>query len=243
MKRNQKLSTRLVENEICVDTGRQLRELEQYSAAAQLYLSVDSIRDAIDALIEGADWTKALKISHELDASYAPQVETAYRDWLTSQGKAEELADVDFSAALELLAQQGRWDHCLEEARRHGTQLLDKYMIECLVPSFYFNLIVFNASNEELRCHLLNDCGSWIVLIVRYVALYATQLIKEQRIDDALQLFIVHGAPAKAQNLNIYRHLAAQSLLNDKNDHAIWIPLRDVFYQLVSIYLYFYNIS
>ena len=108
------------------NAARQLRELEQYPAAAQLYLSVDSIRDAIDSLIEGVDWTKALKISRELEPSYAPQVETAYRQWLTSQGKAEQLADVDFSAALELLAQQGRWDSCLENARRHGAQLLDK---------------------------------------------------------------------------------------------------------------------
>ena len=100
--------------------------MEQYAACAQLYLSVDSIRDAIDVLIEGRDWNKALKISQELDVDYAAQVESDYRDWLRSEGKADQLADVDFSAALELLAQQGRWSLCLEKASRHGTELLHK---------------------------------------------------------------------------------------------------------------------
>ena len=68
---------------------------------------------------------------------------------------------------------------------------------------------------------------------IRYVALYATELIKQQRTGEALGVFVEHGAPAKSQNLNIYRHLAAESLLDDKNDHTTWIPLRNIFYQLV----------
>ena len=43
----------------------QLKEIGQLAAAAQLYLSVDSVRDAVDILMEARDWTRARKIAQE----------------------------------------------------------------------------------------------------------------------------------------------------------------------------------
>ena len=43
----------------------QLKEIGQLAAAAQLYLSVDSKRDAVDILMEAGDWTRARKIAQE----------------------------------------------------------------------------------------------------------------------------------------------------------------------------------
>ena len=43
----------------------QLKEIGQLAAAAQLYLSVDSKRDAVDILMEARDWTRARKIAQE----------------------------------------------------------------------------------------------------------------------------------------------------------------------------------
>ena len=74
------------------------------------------------------------------------------------------------------------------------------------------------------------------------MAIYSTELIKQQRSSTALELFIKYGAPAKPQNLNIYRHLATEILMEEKSDMKSWIGLRDIFYQLVSFladYLYF----
>ena len=167
----------------------------QNSVSAQLYLSVDCTRDAIDVLIEAGDWKKARKIAQELVPNYYAKVETMYRDWLRSEGRADQLADVDLGGALELLAQQGQWDQCLQRAQRHGVELLHKY-----------------------------------------VALYATELIKQQRTAAALQLFTQHGAPAKAQNLNIYRHLALEMLRHEgSGDFNTWIALRNMFQSLVFL--------
>lgn len=39
--------------------------------AAELYLSLDLIQEAIDAFIEGDEWTKAKHVAKELDPRYA----------------------------------------------------------------------------------------------------------------------------------------------------------------------------
>ena len=110
------------------NAARQLKEIGQPAAAAQLYLSVDSVRDAVDILMEARDWTRARKIAQELEPDYYPRVETAYREWLRSEGKADQLADVDLGGALEMLASQGQWDQVLQKAQKHGPELLNKLM-------------------------------------------------------------------------------------------------------------------
>ncbi len=65
------------------------------------------------------------------------------------------------------------------------------------------------------------------------MAIYSTELIKQQRSLAALELFVKYGAPAKPQNLNIYRHLATEILLEDKNDIKSFMGLRNIFHHLV----------
>lgn len=79
----------------------------------------------------------------------------------------------------------------------------------------------------------------YVSLLHRYVALYSTELIKQQRSSAALELFIKYGAPAKPQNLNIYRHLASEILLEDTNDIKSLIGLRNIFQQLVTFRFYY----
>lgn len=127
------------------DAARQLRDLEQHTAAAQLYLSVDGVREAVDVLVEGRDWNRARKIAQELEPSYFPRVDAAYRDWLRSEGRADQLADVDLGAALELLVQQGQWDQALQKAQQNGTELLNKYAVPtCNAARFFPTLLGHN---------------------------------------------------------------------------------------------------
>lgn len=70
------------------NAARQLKEMGLSAASAQLYLSVDSVREAVDILIEAGDWNRARKITQELEPDYYPHVEAAYRDWLRSEGTA-----------------------------------------------------------------------------------------------------------------------------------------------------------
>ncbi|KAK9502773.1 hypothetical protein O3M35_011482 [Rhynocoris fuscipes] len=175
--------------------GSRLIEVKQYNMAAQLYLGVDMIKEAIDALIIIEEWQKALKIARELEPRYEQYIEARYKDSLRSQGRADQLADVDIVSALDLLCEQGQWNKALDVARSHGTGVFNKY-----------------------------------------VALYATHLIKSGSTVKALDLYSQYSPPAVSQNYNIYRRIAldVMSTHRSQETYRLWAKLRDVFYQLTE---------
>lgn len=105
-----------------------LLKLGENTTAAQLYLNSDLLKEAIDSFIQCEDWTRARKIARELEPAYENYVESKYKERLRSEGDVEQLADIDLSGALDLLAEQGQWARCLEKARAHGAPVLQKYV-------------------------------------------------------------------------------------------------------------------
>ncbi|KAF7269422.1 hypothetical protein GWI33_017527 [Rhynchophorus ferrugineus] len=106
-----------------------LIEMGEHSVAAQLYISMEQMKEAIDAFIAAEDWSKARKVAKELDSAYESYVESKYKDRLLKKGDVEQLADVDIIGALDLLAEQGQWARCIEKAKAHNTApILHKYV-------------------------------------------------------------------------------------------------------------------
>ncbi|XP_075225811.1 intraflagellar transport protein Oseg2 [Lycorma delicatula] len=175
--------------------GPRLVEEKQYNLAAQVYLAVDLVKEAIDTFILADEWSKAKKVAHELEPSYESYVDSRYKESLRKQGRAEQLADVDIISALDLLAEQGQWSKCLETAKPHGPDVLHKY-----------------------------------------VALYATYLIKEGYSLKALSLYAQMDAPPYPQNYNIYRRIALDIMstqgLSGEDGFNQWVHLRNMLYQL-----------
>lgn len=50
-------------------TGPRLLEYEEYLLAAKVFVCADMMKEAIDAFIAGDYWSKARKLSSELDVS------------------------------------------------------------------------------------------------------------------------------------------------------------------------------
>lgn len=71
-----------------------LMQMGEHEHAAQLYISVEMFKEAIDSLIAAEDWSRARKIAKELDPVYENYVETKYKDRLLKKGDVEQLADV-----------------------------------------------------------------------------------------------------------------------------------------------------
>ncbi|KAK8378095.1 hypothetical protein O3P69_018808 [Scylla paramamosain] len=177
--------------------GPRLLEIKRYTAAAQMFLAGDLVKEAIDAFITGHEWSKAKKVASEFDPRYESYVDSAYKDFLKTEGKAEALADVDLTGALDMYVESGQWSRALETAASHGPQLLHKYL-----------------------------------------ARYASSLIKDGHAVKALALYKQYGAPPFTQNFNIYRRLVLDLLslhhLCAPQAYHTWADLRDILLSLVD---------
>lgn len=71
-----------------------LIEIGEYVGAAQLYISMDMMKEAIDTFIVAEEWNRARKIAKELEPAYESYVESKYKDRLLKKGDVEQLADV-----------------------------------------------------------------------------------------------------------------------------------------------------
>ncbi|XP_059044752.1 intraflagellar transport protein 172 homolog isoform X5 [Mustela lutreola] len=175
--------------------GPQLIGTGKHSAAAELYLNLDLVKEAIDAFIEGEEWNKAKRVAKELDPRYEDYVDQHYKEFLKNKGKVDSLVGVDVVAALDLYVEQGQWDKCIETATKQNYKILHKY-----------------------------------------VALYATHLIREGGYSQALALYVQHGAPANPQNFNIYKRIFADMVsspgTNSAEAYHNWADLRDVLFNL-----------
>nr|XP_025839786.1 intraflagellar transport protein 172 homolog isoform X1 [Vulpes vulpes] len=181
--------------EVVQAVGPQLIGIGKHSAAAELYLNLDLVKEAIDAFIEGEEWNKAKRVAKELDPRYEDYVDQHYKEFLKNQGKVDSLVGVDVVAALDLYVEQGQWDKCIETATKQNYKILHKY-----------------------------------------VALYATHLIREGGYGQALALYVQHGAPANPQNFNIYKRIFTDMVsspgTNSAEAYHNWADLRDVLFNL-----------
>ncbi|XP_039330557.1 intraflagellar transport protein 172 homolog isoform X1 [Saimiri boliviensis] len=181
--------------EVVLAVGPQLIGIGKHNAAAELYLNLDLVKEAIDAFIEGEEWNKAKRVAKELDPRYEDYVDQCYKEFLKNQGKVDSLVGVDVVAALDLYVEQGQWDKCIETATKQNYKILHKY-----------------------------------------VALYATHLIREGSSAQALALYVQHGAPANPQNFNIYKRIFTDMVsspgTNCAEAYHSWADLRDVLFNL-----------
>uniref|UniRef100_A0A665WJH9 Intraflagellar transport protein 172 homolog n=1 Tax=Echeneis naucrates TaxID=173247 RepID=A0A665WJH9_ECHNA len=175
--------------------GPRLTHLKKYNAAAELYLNMDLIKEAIDVFLIGEEWNKAKRVAKDLEPRYEDYVDQKYKEHLKNQGKVDSLVGVDVMAALDMYAERGQWEKCLDTASKQSFKILHKY-----------------------------------------VALYATHLIKEQDALKALQLYIQHGAPPNLQNFNIYKRLFLDLInlpdTDGPDSYHMWADLRNFLFQL-----------
>lgn len=74
----------------------------------------------------------------------------------------------------------------------------------------------------------------------KYVALHATQLIRDGDAAAALALYRRNGAPASKQNFNIYKRIAVDLFSSPSSADAAgrayqtWAGLRDVLHELTE---------
>lgn len=117
--------------EIASMLGPRMVEINLIGPAAQLYLTADLPKEAVDVFIQSDNWGKARRLAKEIDPQLLNYVESQQKFRLKSQGNVEQLADIDITGALDLLAEQGQWTRCIEKAKQNGNgQVLQKYLAQ-----------------------------------------------------------------------------------------------------------------
>uniref|UniRef100_A0A8C3Y295 Intraflagellar transport protein 172 homolog n=1 Tax=Catharus ustulatus TaxID=91951 RepID=A0A8C3Y295_CATUS len=134
--------------EVTRTVAPQLVAMKKYSMAAELYLNLDLIREAIDAFIEGEEWSKAKHMAKEFDPRYE-YVDQRYKEYLKTQGKVDSLVGIDVMAALDIYAKQEQWEKCLEVAAKQSYQVLHKY-----VALYATQLICEGSWDRALRLYV-----------------------------------------------------------------------------------------
>ncbi|KAF5402479.1 Intraflagellar transport protein [Paragonimus heterotremus] len=194
-----------------------LMNIKRYTLAGELLLSVDRTQKAIDAFIAGEEWSKARRVARELEPRLESYVERKYKEALKSSGQAETLEGVDILSALDMYAQQGRWEKCLAAAE----QLLQAASTSVTGGGSSSSKV----KREHQRLH-------------KYVAAYAATLIKESRVYDAMLLYKKYGAPAYTQNFNIYKRIfqdiTSQRNLSGPDAYPTWSTLRNMLFDLTQ---------
>ncbi|KAM9496806.1 intraflagellar transport protein 172 homolog [Clarias gariepinus] len=107
--------------------GPRFVQHRRYTAAAELYLNLDLIKEAVDAFMEGEEWNKAKRIAKELDTRLEGYVDQCYKEHLKNKGKVDLLVGVDVMAALDVYADRGQWEKCIDIASKQNFKVLHKY--------------------------------------------------------------------------------------------------------------------
>ncbi|CAH8629630.1 unnamed protein product [Schistosoma margrebowiei] len=202
-----------------------LASIQRHTLAGELLLSIDKIHKAIDAFIAGENWSKAKCVARELEPRLEVYVEAKYKEALKIKGQADTLASVDINSALDMYAEQGKWEKCLSTVE----QLLNEAKQNANGHSIKGNgditntLSSSNVLKEYQRLH-------------KYVAVYAANLIKDSRVYDAMLLYKKYGTPAYKQNFNIYKRIfqgiTSQRGLYGSDAYPTWSALRDILFDL-----------
>jgi len=119
-------------NDIVAVVAKRLKMIQRFEAAAELYESIESAREAVNCYIAGEVWDKAKMLAQAQAPDMVRVVEDRYKSDLVNKGDGDELirrtGDVD--SALDMYARNGDWTKCLTLAEKHSPKMLPHYLVQ-----------------------------------------------------------------------------------------------------------------
>ncbi|KAF5301762.1 hypothetical protein FQR65_LT08745 [Abscondita terminalis] len=127
------------------------------------------------------------------------------------------------------------WEQYIES--KYKDRLLQEGNVEQLADIDIIGALDLLVEQKQwLRCIEKAKKHSFAVLH-KYVAIYATHLLKTGFTKEAMTLYRTHGTPAIKQNFNIYTKIATDIFalpgLSDPSQFEIWVQLRQMLYDLI----------
>ncbi|XP_012868986.1 PREDICTED: intraflagellar transport protein 172 homolog [Dipodomys ordii] len=234
-----------------VEQARQWEQAGEYSRAVDCYLKV---RDSGSSSLMEKCWVKAAELSIKfLPPQRSLDVVRAVGPQLIGIGKHNVAAELYLNQnlvkeAIDAFIEGEEWN----KAKRVAKELDPRY--EDYVDQNYKEFLKNQGKVDSLvgvdvvaALDLYVEQGQWdkcietatkqnYKILHKYVALYATHLIREGGYAQALALYVQHGAPANPQNFNIYKRIFTDMVsspgTNNAEAYHSWADLRDVLFNL-----------
>ncbi|KAL2652215.1 hypothetical protein R1flu_020343 [Riccia fluitans] len=107
-----------------------LKNAKCYDETGILYEDIGAAKEAAEMYILGGSWDKARKVARAANPQLQQEVENLYKNHLLEKGEADELVKTgNIPEALELYAQQLRWEQVHELSALLGTSTVKNFSV------------------------------------------------------------------------------------------------------------------
>lgn len=224
---------------------------EEFKKAAQGLLKINH-SNADQATVEQALIRAAEICNQFLDGDEATEVAGELGPRLMEMNQFGPAAQLYLAAempkeAVDVFIQSENWGKARRLAKEINPQLL------AYVETQQKSRLRMENNVEQLAdidiigaLDLLAEQGQWTrciekakqhsaVVMHKYLALYATQLIRDNECVEALAAYIKYGAPPLQQNFNIYNRIAVDCIgLRETDGMNVWKELRTFLFNLTQ---------
>ncbi|KAH0505014.1 Intraflagellar transport protein 172-like protein [Microtus ochrogaster] len=185
---------------------------------------------------EAGLWSDALRICKDYVPGQLEALQEEYEREATKKGGRGVEGLVDQARQWEQAGEYSRAVDCYLKVRDSGSGgLTEKCWMKLVGVDVVAALDLYVEQGQWDKCIETATKQNYKILH-KYVALYATHLIREGGYAQALALYVQHGAPANPQNFNIYKRIFTDMVsspgTNNAEAYHSWADLRDVLFNL-----------
>ena len=112
-------------NEVVQVLGDRLLNIQKFESAAEMFETVSYFEKAIEAYIEVKKWDRALECAQqvrpaEMQEILIQKIQKHKKEAYIAGGKIQKIVEGGDLSGLELLAQRGQWEECLNLAEKQN---------------------------------------------------------------------------------------------------------------------------
>lgn len=224
---------------------------EEFKKAAQCLLKISNT-NADSTTVEQALIRAAEICNQFLDGDDATEIATELGPRLVEINQYGPAAQLYLAAempkeAVDVFIQSENWGKARRLAKEINPQLLSYVETQQKSRLRMENNVEQLADIDIIGAlDLLAEQGQWhrciekakqhsAVVMHKYLALYATQLIRDNECVEALNAYMKYGAPPLQQNFNIYNRIAVECISLREMDAAnVWKDLRTFLFAITQ---------
>jgi len=152
LERAVKVSANFVQSrlqEIVTNVAQILIGMNKHASLGKILEGIEAYMDAVEIYKIANMWEDAKRLSGYLEPDEQEQFRRDYQKHLASSNNISQMMNIgEIDSALDILAQKGNWDTCLQEAQKNGQQYVEKYTM--LYAQSLVNVSNFDKAIEVL---------------------------------------------------------------------------------------------